>query len=245
MQANVSRGFEGSVTASSVADVLQLQGGNRFSGSIVFTYEGQEAAVYMQHGEVVHAEYGDLRGEAVLGAILAWPSGAFQAHANVATFARTIDKRLEHLLLDSARQLDETRRSTPPPMTATPPARPGSPLPSQPPPRPSGGATERVRAVAGVTGAVVLRGGAPVGDTTPEAVALASRATFLLSMLANPLGKALGLGDVTRAGLSAADGQLLLLQAKEAYLAVTVEAQAPLGEVEAEIRKAVNARQVS
>lgn len=242
MQANVSRGFEGSVTASSVADVLQLQGGNRFSGSIVFTYEGQEAAVYMQHGEVVHAEYGDLRGEAVLGAILAWPSGAFQAHANVATFARTVEKRLDHLLLDAARQLDEARKHAPPapppvraPATATP--APAASAPARP------SAAERACAVPGVTVAAVIRGGVAVQDASPEAAGLASRSTFALSMLAAPLGKALGLGEVSRLALSTQEvDQLLLIHAKDAYLAVAMAPSASMVDVEAGVRRAVAAR---
>ncbi|MCM2332645.1 MAG: DUF4388 domain-containing protein [Anaeromyxobacteraceae bacterium] len=238
MNANVERGFEGSVTASSVADVLQLQSGNRFSGSIVFTYEGHEAAVYMQHGEVVHAEHGELRGEEVLGTILGWPTGAFQAHANVATMARTIDKRLDHLLLDAARRLDEARKEAPPRRPAPP--RAGA-APATPAARPA--VTTRVRAVPGVTGAAVLKGGAAVGDQGPEAAALATRSAFLLSMLANPLGKALGLGDVARVALSNPEGdQLLLIHAKDAYLAVTMARDATLSDVEAGVRRAVAAR---
>lgn len=238
MNANVERGFEGSVTASSVADVLQLQSGNRFSGSIVFTYGGHEAAVYMLHGEVVHAEHGELRGEAVLGTILGWPTGAFQAHANVATMARTIDKRLDHLLLDAARQLDEARKDTPPPRPAPPRAAPAA---QATPPRPA--VTARVLAVPGVTGAAVLKGGVAVGDQSPAAAALAARSAFLLSMLANPLGKALGLGEVSRAALSNPEGdQLLLIHAKDAYLAVTTAPDATLTDVEADVRRAVAAR---
>ncbi len=61
MSSNATQGFAGSVTALSVVDVLQLQCGNRFSGSIVFSHQGLEAAVYFQHGEVVHAECGEAR----------------------------------------------------------------------------------------------------------------------------------------------------------------------------------------
>jgi hypothetical protein len=255
MEVKAERGFAGSVLAQSVADLLQFNGSNRFSGSIVVSHGEQEAIVYMQHGEVVHAECGALRGEPVIGLILAWPTGNFEAHANMATFARTIDKRLEHLLLDAARFLDEARRDVAaPPPVAPPPARPLAappPLPATTPPPGPGAASrppvrpaaERIRAVAGVGYATLLRGAAPLGDGSPEAAALASRGAFLLSMLAAPLGKALGLGEVTRAALSTSHaGQLLLLQAREAYLAVSLDSGADLAETEAEIRRAVSAR---
>jgi hypothetical protein len=250
MGSNVRQGFAGSVSALSVVDVLQLQCGNRFSGSIVFCHEGQEAAVYFQHGEVVHAECGEARGEPVVGAILAWPSGNFQTHANVATFARTIDKRLDHLLLDALRRLDEAHREPgPAPAPAPAPVAEGpppaaAPAPAAAPPRPTGTtAAERARSVPGVAYAAVLRGGVALHDDSPEAGALAARSAFLLSMLAAPLGKALGLGEVSRAALARQHAdQLLLIHSQELYLAVSISPVASLADTEAEVRRAVSAR---
>ncbi len=255
MSSNATQGFAGSVTALSVVDVLQLQCGNRFSGSIVFSHQGLEAAVYFQHGEVVHAECGEARGEPALGAILAWPSGAFQAHANVATFARTIDKRLDHLLIDGLRRLDEERKArgeAPPGRPAAPPTPPRSqamtPPPTPPPARPAAtsagpAAAVRARAVPGVSYAAVLRGGAPLQDPGPEAAALGARGSFLLGMLAAPIGKALGLGEVSRAALSTRHtDQLLLIHAQDVYLALSISPEAALGDTEAAVRRAVAAR---
>lgn len=254
MTSNATQGFAGSMSALSVVDVLQLQCGNRFSGSIVFSHQGQEAAVYFQHGEVVHAECGEARGEPVLGAILAWPSGNFQTHANVATFARTIDKRLEHLLLDSLRRIDEERegrtgeRALPRPPAPPAAAAPQAPAPPAPAPRgrpaPGGPASaQKARAVPGVAYAAVLRGGAALQDPSPEAAALAARCSFLLGMVAAPLGRALGLGDVNRAALvTQQSDQLLLLQAQDVYLAVAISPEASLADTETLVRRAVNAR---
>lgn len=242
MSSNPQRGFEGSVAALSVADVLQLQGGHRFSGSIVFSYQGQVAAIFMQHGEVIHAEFGAVHGEEVLAAILAWPTGSFEAHANVATFARSIDKRLDHLLLDAARSLDEARqdgRERPPAQAAAPAPRP----PAEPAPPKAPAAAVRARAVDGVRHAAVLRGGVALNDASPEGAALAARCASLLSSLAEPLGKLLGLGELSRLVLSNQQvDQLLLLHAKDAYLAVSLSPTASLADAEAAVRRAVSAQ---
>jgi hypothetical protein len=267
MASNATQGFAGSVSALSVVDVLQLQCGNRFSGSIVFSNQGQEAAVYFHDGEVVHAECGEARGEPALGAILSWPSGNFQTHANVATFARTIDKRLEHLLLDSLRRLDEERGgrtdATPPPQPVAPHAPPAAEAPRAPathapathaaaPPAPASRArpaaggpasAQKARAVPGVAYAAVLRGGAALHDPSPQAAALAARSSFLLGMLAAPLGRALGLGEVNRAALVTQQSeQLLLLHAQDVFLAVSISPDASLADTETQVRRAVNAR---
>jgi len=229
-------GFAGSVAATSVADVLQFQSGSQFSGSIVFSHEGRQATVFFQAGDVIDAEEGASRGEEAIRAILSWPSGNFRAHANVTTLSRTIHKRLEHLLLESLRRIDEERSVTVP-LAPTPPPRPA---PGAPPRRlPS--AALRARAVAGATYAVVLRDRRPVGDESPQAEALAARSVFLLAMVAAPLGKALGLGELATASLSSQQGeQLLLFHSQEAHLAVSVAAGVPLLDTEVAIRRALS-----
>ena len=113
--------------------MLQFQSASHFSGSVVFHHEGREAVVFFQQGEVIHAEAGGVRGEAAVQAILGWPTGSFRAHANVGTLARTIEKRLDHLLLDCIRRLDEARRD------GVPPAQPPAPAARA---RPPGGGAE-------------------------------------------------------------------------------------------------------
>lgn len=237
MGANSDQGFAGSVSATSVAEVLQFQRSNRFSGSVVFRQGEEQAQVYLQAGEVVHAEAGLLRGEPAVRHILTWPSGAFQTHPNVTSVARTIDKRLEHLLIDSLRQIDEERsgiRTIDPGAAPTPMAFP-VPRPPAPPT-----AALKARAVPGTTGAIVLKGGQPLRDPSPQAEALAARSTYLLSVIAAPLAKALGLGDLSSAALASAETeQLLLFRAQESHLVVAAAPGAPLPETEAAIRRAL------
>lgn len=237
MGASSEQGFAGSISATSVAEVLQFQRSNRFSGSIVFRHGAEQAQVYLHAGEVVHAEAGPLRGEPAIRHILTWPSGAFQTHANVTSVARTIDKKLEHLLIDSLRQIDEERsglRPIEPVATPTPMA-----VPAQRPPAPPSAAL-KARAVPGTTYAIVMRGGQPLRDPGPQAEALAARSSYLLSVIATPLAKALGLGELSSAALSSPEAeQLLLFRAQDSHLVVSAAPGAPLPETEAAIRRAL------
>jgi len=62
-------------------------------------------------------------------------------------------------------------------------------------------------------------------------------------MIAGPLGKALGLGEVGRAALSTSQGeQLLLLHAKDGFLALAARPDVTLLEIEGAVRRAVSAR---
>lgn len=240
MAAETELGHAGAVSALSVVEVLEMQWTNRFSGSVTFVNEGQQATVYFQHGELVHAEAGLRKGEPALRAIAGWPTGGVEAHANVSTFARSIDERSGRELLESLR-IEASRRSAGAP-TPLPGAAPGA----TPPPavrRGSPTAAEKARAVPGVCYATVLRGGAVVNDADPRADALATRSAYLLSKVANPLSKALGLGDLSRGALSSLEGeQLLLFHSQDAYLAVSVVAGAPLQETEAGIRRALGTK---
>jgi hypothetical protein len=240
MRSNTEQGFAGSVSALSVADVLQLQKSNGFSGSIVFSHEGHEAIVFVQHGEVVHAEAGDAKGEEAICAILAWTTGNFETHANVSTFAKTIDKRLDHLLLDALRRIDEARRDG---ASAPPPA---APRPPQTQKRPAAGIAERARSVPGVTHAAVIRDGAAVNDRSEEAASLAARGVFLASLVAAPLGELLGLGDLQRAAISAQGEQLLLFRSTGGgtYLAVSISGGTSLTETEAALRRVLSTKPV-
>ncbi len=229
-------GFEGFLSNLSLPDLLQLHGQNRFSGSIVVSYEGMEGVIFLQSGEVVHAEAGDLKGEDALCAILGWTTGSFVAHANVSTFARTVFKKLDHLLLDAHRRIDEVRKTA----GSAPPRQEGRPPP--PARRSAPGVVAKLRAVSGVTYAVVFnRDGIVIGDSSPTAEALAARSLYLVSTMTGPLGQSLGLGDLQLAAVSSQGRQFLLFQSRDSFLAASVADGISLADAEAAIRRALSA----
>lgn len=232
-----AQGFEGSVSNLGLADIIQLEGQNRLSGSISVAYEGREGSLFLQAGELVHAEAGELRGEAAVYEILSWPTGSFGVHPNVATFGRTIQKNLSHLLLEAHRRMDEAGRAPRPP---APPAPPPAPPAARQEQRPVPTIAEKVRAVPGVAYAVVLdKNGASVGDASPAAEALAANGFYLASMIARPIADALGLGELVQATVSSPAEKLLLFHSRSNYLGVTVAAGASLPDTEAGVRRAL------
>ncbi len=228
-------GFEGSLSIVSLTDILQLEHQSRFSGSIVVSNGKAEGRIFLQEGEVVHAETGALKGEDAITAILTWPTGSFVAHANVSTVARTIDKGLDHLLLEAHRRLDEQRNASP---GAPPPPR----APSQPrAQRAAPGVLEKIRAVPGVTYAVVFdSGGVARADPSPRAESLAAESMYLVTMIASPIGAAVGLGDLRQVTVRSERDPLILLHSRDTYLSVSVAGSSSLAEAEAAIRRALN-----
>jgi len=224
------QGFEGSVSNLSLSDVLQLQGHNRFSGSIGVSYQSLEGVIFLQAGEVVHAEAGELRGEDAFSEILGWPAGNFVVHPNVGAFTRTVQKSLSHLLLDAHRRLDESRKAPPPP---PPPSRGQAP---------GAGATvtRKVRAVPGVTHAVLLnRDGTLLSEADPAEELLAARGLYLAATIASPLGEALQLGELQQASLNLPPEQMILFRSRDSYLAISVAGGTSLAEAEVGIRQAL------
>ncbi len=97
-------------------------------------------------------------------------------------------------------------------------------------------AIERVRGVPGVTEAVLLgKDGAPTDETSAGAEDLAGRAAFLAT-IGDRLGAALGAGPVRSAVIHGQGRHVLLLGARNHYLALHVEG-VRVGAAEAHVRK--------
>jgi predicted regulator of Ras-like GTPase activity (Roadblock/LC7/MglB family) len=182
--------------------------------------------VYFHDGDIVHAEQGGLVGEDGLIEILQWKQGHFTVEQNVVSARRTINKSCEHLLLEAHRQLDERtagRGSAPPPPPA---AR-----------RPPDTVTDLIRAIPGVTDAVLATGdGQCLGDKGHAAENLAGQTAYLV-MFCDELGGLFGAGDIRSAGVEGSDLHMLLYASKaRRYLGVFARADAEVRVVDAAIR---------
>jgi len=56
-------GFVGAVSGLSLADIIQVKGGNRYSGCLVVEHAGNSGVIFFRDGDVVHAEQGQLDGK--------------------------------------------------------------------------------------------------------------------------------------------------------------------------------------
>lgn len=101
-------GFRG-VQSKSLVDIIQLECISQSSSVLRITNASQTGKIWIQDGELIDAEAGDLAGEAAFVKVLSWKTGNFETLPAEPTRPRTINKSYNGLLLESAQALDEAR----------------------------------------------------------------------------------------------------------------------------------------
>lgn len=233
-------GFEGEVAGLGLSDLLQLNARNRFSGCFRVRHDDGLGLIFFRDGEIVHDELGAKIGEEAVWDILEWQTGRFAVEPNVVTARRTIQKGVEHLLLDAHRVLDERRaagRNPAPPVPAPAAAPPASAA--------AGGAAaavDAVRRVPGVANAVVLtREGRRVSADGYEAEVLTGQAVYL-AMVGTEFGSIFQAGELRFGSVQGTQSHLLLFATKSHFLGVQARPDAEVGAVDAGIRAALGGR---
>jgi hypothetical protein len=230
-----ARGFRGNVAGLSLADVIQLNGNNRFSGCVTVHDGARTGLIFFRDGAILHAEQGGRSGEDAFYDIMAWSSGTFSLEANVSTTVHTIRKSVEHVLIEACRVIDERRagrasapRPTPPPLARRAAAT---------------GVVERLKSVPGVAHAVLMRGdGGAVEDTTYEGEVLAGKAAYV-ALIGNQLGAEFEAGPLRAAALHGGAERrehVVLIATQKQYVAFLVRA-AEVGAAEAHVARLLGA----
>jgi hypothetical protein len=231
-------GFRGAVGSVPLVDLLQVWSMNGFSGLVTVTSRGGVGRIYFGDGAIVHADAEGVVGEAAISTIIGWPEGSFELFPNTAALTRTIEKSVSHLLLDVHRVLDERRRAAPP----TPPARRAPPAAAAPAADAARTTLDRLRAIPGVVHVVRFGAdGRPAGDPSPAAEALAAKGLYLALNPASAVARAFGLHALALAALRGAKESLIVVHARDQYLALAVAPDAALDAVCAQIRALLSA----
>lgn len=228
-------GFEGDITGLGLADIIQLDVVNRFSGCIDVQYEGLQGLIFLRDGEVIHAEQGGETGEAAFYAIVSWPGGRFSHKENVATTRRTIQKSCQFLLLEAHRLMDEGRAARG--ASPAPPAAPAGAAAAGP--RSPAEVVRTLREIPGVV-KVAIQGkdGARVGNDGYEGEIVAGQAQYV-ALVGRQLGEKLQAGALHSVVVRGETRHVLLLVAKSHFVTVLVDAGAQVGAVESAVRKAL------
>jgi CheY-like chemotaxis protein len=117
-------GFRG-VQSKSLVDIIQLECISQSSSTLRITNGGHTGKIWIQDGEVIDAEAGDLIGEPAFQRILSWRAGGFESLPAEPSRERTILKSYNGLLLETAQAIDEKRavngEGTTPPVSSTVP----------------------------------------------------------------------------------------------------------------------------
>jgi hypothetical protein len=102
--------FRGDLKQVSVADLLQLLGANRRSGTLSLSTPSGAGEVRLGDGEVLDAVYRRVDGEKALMRLLGEAEGSFAFVGGSAPTLRRIERPSQALLMDGMRQLDEAKK---------------------------------------------------------------------------------------------------------------------------------------
>ena len=100
----------GSLSQMNVIDLVQSLEMGRKSCLLTFTRDSERCEMYFKEGQVTHATYGSLAGDAAVFKVLAWTGGNFQINFEGKTTQQSTTLNTQGLLMEGLRLLDEERR---------------------------------------------------------------------------------------------------------------------------------------
>ncbi|HEX6802345.1 MAG TPA: response regulator [Terriglobales bacterium] len=120
----------GNLSQMNVIDLMQSLEMGRKSCQLSLSNDGDKCEVFFVEGQVKHATYGSLVGDAAVFKVLRWTGGNFQLDFEGKTDKETTQLNTQGLLMEGLRLLDESARDgggEPEPAAAPVQAPPGSP----------------------------------------------------------------------------------------------------------------------
>jgi len=102
--------LRGSLSQMNVIDLMQSLEMGRKSCLLTLTKDDEKCDVYFSEGQVVHAVYGTLKGDAAVFKVLRWMGGNFQLNFEGKTTETSTRLNTQGLLMEGLRLLDESNR---------------------------------------------------------------------------------------------------------------------------------------
>lgn len=102
--------LRGNLSQMNVIDLMQSLEMGRKSCQLVLTNGSDRCEVYFVEGQVIHAVYGELKGDAAVFKVLRWTGGNFQLNFEGKTKLQTTTLNTQGLLMEGLRLLDEANR---------------------------------------------------------------------------------------------------------------------------------------
>lgn len=100
----------GNLSQMNVIDLMQSLEMGRKSCQLSLSNEGEKCEVFFVEGQVKHATYGSLVGDAAVFKVLRWTGGNFQLNFEGKTDQETTQLNTQGLLMEGLRLLDESAR---------------------------------------------------------------------------------------------------------------------------------------
>jgi DNA-binding response OmpR family regulator len=102
--------LRGNLTQMNVIDLVQSLEMGRKSCALTLTQDKDKCEMYFSEGQVTHAAYGTLTGDAAVFKVLRWTGGNFQVNFEGKTKQQTTTLNTQGLLMEGLRLLDEAQR---------------------------------------------------------------------------------------------------------------------------------------
>ena len=100
----------GNLSQMNVIDLVQSLEMGRKSCRLTMTNQDEKCEMYFVEGQVTHAVYGSLRGDAAVFKVLRWTGGNFQIDFEGKTTEQSTNLNTQGLLMEGLRLLDESSR---------------------------------------------------------------------------------------------------------------------------------------
>jgi DNA-binding response OmpR family regulator len=101
------KGFRGKVFGLQLTDIIQINCLSRLTTALIITRNGEKGVIYLNEGEIIHAECGEQKGTDAFYRILGWQDGEFLSNVGVTPPVQTIYQNWEHLLVEAMRRNDD------------------------------------------------------------------------------------------------------------------------------------------
>ena len=101
------KGFDGVIQGATLADLIQMECLALTTRAVRVDGVGVIGRLFFAAGQVVHAEVGELKGEAALFEMLRWSTGSFSIEEGVRPIDQTIERDWHNVLLEAAHFADE------------------------------------------------------------------------------------------------------------------------------------------
>ena len=101
------KGFRGKLVGLQLTDIIQMNCLSRLTTALIITRDADKGIIYLNEGEIIHAECGEQKGAEAFYSILSWQEGEFVSNIAFIPPAQTIYQNWEHLLIEAMRRNDE------------------------------------------------------------------------------------------------------------------------------------------
>ena len=101
------KGFQGKVFGLQLTDIIQMNCLSRVTTALTFTKDSEKGVIYLNEGEIVHAECGEEQGTDAFYKIMGWQEGEFVSNIGIVSPLQTIHQSWEHLLVEAMRKSDD------------------------------------------------------------------------------------------------------------------------------------------